>query len=207
MQYSPATQVLVDEHDVILSVIEAVEAVATRGLDGPFPQEFYEKAFEFFPAFADKCHHAKEEDHLFPLLERRGLPKEGGPLGCMLHEHDEGRRLVATILAALARTKAGDAAAQAVVQRAAMAYAAMLRQHIHKENNVLFVWGDQLLDEADKAALLESFACAKHPALPAGAHEKYIAMAQQLRNYAGISTACGCAAHDAPAGCQGCSGR
>jgi hemerythrin-like domain-containing protein len=32
----------------------------------------------FFDEFVDKCHHAKEEQSLFPLIEIKGIPKEGG---------------------------------------------------------------------------------------------------------------------------------
>jgi hemerythrin-like domain-containing protein len=91
MKYSPAIRILVDEHDVILGALEALEAMAQRTDARPFPQEFYEKSLDFFPTFADKCHHAKEEGHLFPVLQARGIPADGGPIGCMLHEHDVGR--------------------------------------------------------------------------------------------------------------------
>lgn len=88
MDYSKPTQFLVDEHAVIVRVLDAVEAVARRD-DDPMDVEFFEKAIEFFACFADKCHHAKEEDLLFPVLEQRGVPRDGGPIGCMLSEHVE----------------------------------------------------------------------------------------------------------------------
>jgi len=43
---------------------------------------------------ADKCHHGKEEVHLFPFLEKRGVPARGCPMGALLHEHEQGRTLV-----------------------------------------------------------------------------------------------------------------
>lgn len=183
MTYSQAMQILVDEHDVILSVLDAVEKVAWRR-NASFPQEFYEKAFDFFPNFADKCHHAKEEDTLFPLLESRGIPRDGGPIGCMLTEHTEGRRRVAAVREALKRTAAGDVAAREIVRREALAFVDLLRHHIEKENMVLFVAGDQRLTDADKAELLKKFQCGHHSPLPPGAHEKYVALAQELRSFA-----------------------
>jgi hemerythrin-like domain-containing protein len=181
MQYSKPMQILVDEHTVITSVLDAVEAVANRPDDaGEFPQEFYEKAFDFFPTFADKCHHAKEEGQLFPLLESRGVPREGGPIGCMLHEHEAGRAHVAAARGALARTATGDRAARATVRREALAYVGLLRQHILKENTILFVLGDQYLTGSDKAELLKKFNCAEHSPLPLGTHEKYAALAEEL---------------------------
>jgi hemerythrin-like domain-containing protein len=181
MQYSKPMQILVDEHTVIASVLDAVEAVANRADDaGEFPQEFYEKAFDFFATFADKCHHAKEEDQLFPLLESRGVPRDGGPIGCMLHEHEAGRAHVAAVRGALARTATGDRAARGTIRREALAYVGLLRQHILKENTILFVLGDQYLTGSDKAELLKMFNCAEHAPLPPGTHEKYMALADEL---------------------------
>jgi hemerythrin-like domain-containing protein len=186
--YSEAVQILVDEHEVILSVLDAVDEIAHRDFAaGGFPQDFFEKAFDFFPAFADKCHHAKEEGHLFPVFEARGIPRAGGPLGCMLQEHDEGRAHVMAVREALHLTKDGNTQAQQVVRREALAYAELLRQHIFKENQILFVMGDRLLTDRDKVELLAKFNCAEHSALPPGAHEKYIALAKELRAMAGLA--------------------
>lgn len=188
MSYSKPMQILVDEHTVILSVLDAVEAVAQRP---GFSADFYAKAFEFFPAFADKCHHAKEEDQLFPLLEQRGVPKEGGPLACMLHEHEDGRAHIAAIKAALPRAAEGDASAQQKVRAEALEYVDLLRQHIAKENQVLFVMGDHLLTDADKELLTKRFNCREHSPLPPGSHEKYLALAEELRGAAGLEECTG----------------
>ena len=188
MQYSKPMQILVDEHAVITSMLDAVEAVANRPDNaGEFPQEFYEKALDFFATFADKCHHAKEEDQLFPLLESRGVPREGGPIGCMLHDHEAGRAHVAAARGALARTATGDRAARATVRREALAYVGLLRQHILKENTILFVLGDQYLTGSDKAELLKKFNCTEHLALPADTHEKYVALAEELTAFSASS--------------------
>lgn len=185
MEYSKPTQMLVDEHEVITSVLDAVEAVARR--ENPeFPLAFFEKAFDFFPTFADKCHHAKEEAHLFPLLEARGIPREGGPIACMLGEHDEGRAHVAAVHEALESARKGNEEARATVYREAMAYVALLRQHILKENTILFPAGDQHMNAEDKETLWKKFQCAEHDVLPAGTHEKYMALAEELHAMAGL---------------------
>ncbi len=190
MTYSKATQILVDEHDVILSVLDAIETVAAHQDSGvDFPRGFYERAIDFVASFADKCHHAKEEGHLFPVLEARGIARQRGPIGCMLKEHEEGRAHVAAMRAALPRAAAGDARAREEVQQQALAYVALLREHIAKENQVLFVLGDQFMTAGDKEALWHKFQCAEHSALPPGAHEKYIALARELRAAAGLESA------------------
>ncbi|MCG3138822.1 MAG: hypothetical protein HJJLKODD_02691 [Phycisphaerae bacterium] len=187
MSYSPAMQILVDEHEVILGALEALEIVAQdqRRL---FESDFYVQAFDFFPAFADQCHHAKEEDHLFPVLERRGIAKSGGPIGCMLYEHDEGRAHVRAIKKALAADPGGQqTTTQDTIRREALQFVQLLRQHIQKENEILFIMGDRMMTEQDKTDLVQKFNCTAHSPLPVGSHEKYIALAGELRRRAGLS--------------------
>lgn len=149
-----ATAILKEEHDVIervLAMLESVVSAANRGR--PLPVDFARWSIGFFRQFADGCHHHKEEEALFPLLVKRGLPKEGGPVGVMLSEHELGRRLIGQMSAALDESPPNsrcfaDAAAQ---------YVSLLRQHIWKENNVLFQMAERLLSRADDAQLLASY--------------------------------------------------
>ena len=113
---------------------------------------------EFFRLYADACHHAKEEDLLFPVLEERGVPREGGPIGVMLEEHRIARGLVARMATAVAdlEAKGGDSARDAF-RDAARDYLQLLTQHIYKEDNVLFEIGDQVMAETDQAQLAAGF--------------------------------------------------
>jgi hemerythrin-like domain-containing protein len=113
---------------------------------------FGEWALDFVRRFADGCHHSKEEQALFPLLEARGIPRRGGPIGAMLLEHQEGRGLVADMERALAaRDLPGFVAS-------AGAWAGLLRAHIAKERNVLFPMGERRLGDEDDRALALRFA-------------------------------------------------
>ena len=86
-----ATNTLRDEHKAILKMLDVSEEVARRIKNGAaVAPETFSGLLEFFRTFADRCHHGKEEDCLFPLLEQKGLPREGGPIGVMLHEHGQG---------------------------------------------------------------------------------------------------------------------
>ena len=185
MQYSEPCQLLVDEHEIILWVIEAVEVVAQRPESDVLAGDFFEKACDFFATFADRCHHGKEEVHLFPMLESRGIPHQGGPIGCMLHEHDEGRAHIRAVRAALESARKGDPAARVTAKLEALAFCDLLRQHIEKENQVLFVIGDRVMSAADKELLLKQFHGAENDRLPPGTYEKYTAIARELRAAAG----------------------
>jgi hemerythrin-like domain-containing protein len=141
------------EHDH--QAIEAVIALLTDAIshaDDATAFAFAGWALDFFRRFADACHHAKEERVLFPLLEARGIPRRGGPIGMMLLEHEEGRRLLAAMERAIAARERPRLVASAG------AYGGLLRAHIAKERGVLFPFGETRIDEADDRALAERFA-------------------------------------------------
>lgn len=176
-----ATRVLRQEHDAILKMLEVTDGVARR-LDRAesVKPETLAGLLEFFRLFADACHHGKEEDLLFPLLEKKGLPRAGGPIGVMLHEHDEGRALIRRMTSSAAAYAAGEAGAGIQWARAADHYAALLRDHILKENNVLFVMAERLLSEDEQQQLAAAFEKVETEKIGAGTHERLHALMEKL---------------------------
>ncbi|HNV70129.1 MAG TPA: hemerythrin domain-containing protein [Candidatus Ozemobacteraceae bacterium] len=126
------------EHEAILVMLAVLEKICSRlERRETIPESHLAGILEFFQVFADKCHHAKEEEFLFPAYQSVGIPREGGPIGCMLAEHQEGRQAIAGMkagLEVLTREGPGTFIAHA------RAYASLLSEHIQKENNVLFRW-------------------------------------------------------------------
>lgn len=168
-----ATGILRHEHDAILRMLDATEEVA-RMLDRgeQVSPEILTGLLEFFQLFADRCHHGKEEELLFPLLEKRGLPSQGGPLSVMLMEHEQGRWLIRELAAATAAYKAGDEAGRPCWAIAARGYARLLREHIFKENNVLFQIADRLLDDTEQKDLAAAFERIEEEKMGRGTHER-----------------------------------
>ncbi|MFO0972104.1 MAG: hemerythrin domain-containing protein [Phycisphaerae bacterium] len=180
-------RVLMDEHRVIERVLDAVERmVEADAVDAPFLTQ----AIDFFRNFADGCHHFKEERALFPALERQGVPRDGGPIGCMLHEHDQGRAYIRAMNESLSAAAAGDAAARRAVHAAARGYIDMLRQHIQKEDHVLFVMAEQVLPASEQAAMLRTFEQVETAPDAVGKHERYVALADRLENWSFAPRAC-----------------
>ncbi|MEK6674932.1 MAG: hemerythrin domain-containing protein [Planctomycetota bacterium] len=169
-------QVLKNEHRVIEKVLDAME----RQVDGPIDREFYTQSIDFLRNFADGCHHAKEEDQLFPILESVGIPRDGGPIGCMLHEHEQGRALIRLIADNLDAAAQGDAGAAKNVRRAASSYIALLRQHIYKEDNVLFVMADEALGPHEQQLMRDAFHRADEATACASRHGQYVTLAEDL---------------------------
>lgn len=155
---APPSAVLREEHQVILRVLRVLSHLVQRAESGAgFETSSLQKCVEFFRLFADACHHAKEEDLLFPVLESRGIPKEGGPIGVMLYEHKIARQLTAQMAEALASYDAGDPESARAFCLTARQYVELLTNHIHKEDNVLFTMGDRVMNENDQQSLCSQF--------------------------------------------------
>ncbi len=177
---SNPTQVLKDEHRVIERVLDAVErSLGHEAVD----KVFFEKALDFIRNFADGCHHAKEEGQLFPVLEESGVPREGGPIGCMLNEHEQGRSLVRLMADNLEAAAGGNRAAVGTVHQAAADYVELLRQHIQKEDTVLFVVADQRLGAEQKKLVMAAFDRAEEAGGDVGKHARYVALADELAQW------------------------
>ena len=147
---------LMSDHRLIEAVMTALDRKLNA--DGPFPHQFVEQALSFFIEYADRFHHFKEEESLFPAIAERGVTVEGGPIGMMLHEHTLGRKLLAGIRERLPAASAGDAPACASIRAFAAQYTDLLRSHIWKEDNVLFNMARRVLDEAGSRDLIQKFA-------------------------------------------------
>jgi hemerythrin-like domain-containing protein len=173
--YQTATEVLKEEHRVIEKVLDALERLA-KGAETSALAE-WEKAIDFARNFADKCHHLKEENLLFPALEERGIPREGGPIGMMLAEHEEGRGYVRAMAAAAGKDSVDN---RQILRETANAYIRLLRQHIQKEDEVLFQMADGVLSAEEQKTLLREFEEHELKEIGAGFHEKYLKIALEL---------------------------
>jgi len=142
------------EHELIERGLNLLEkAVARIEAGQPLSHGFSQWAPRFFQQFADQCHHAKEEDVFFPVLEQRGIPEQGGPIGVMLYEHEMGRDWMDRMRKA-SEAQSFDAHSFA---EAAKEYISLLRQHIFKENNVLFRMAERVMTQADDAEVTSRF--------------------------------------------------
>ena len=169
-----ATEDLMTEHRAIERMLAVLDAAAGRIEAGEKVRAgLFREAVDFVRNFADRCHHGKEEENLFPRLEQRGVPSSGGPIGVMLFEHEEGRGLIGAIDAALDAYERGDAAAARTIAQSARAYVELLRGHIWKEENVLFPMADQVLNAEDQGDLAERFERIETEVMGPGVHERY----------------------------------
>lgn len=157
--FDTPTAVLRDEHRLILQVINVLESLLNSGAaNGEYDFDALERCTSFFRLFADACHHGKEEDLLFPELEAKGVPREGGPIGVMLEEHAQGRAFVSQMREELTKGRAGHAVELDKLVSAGRGYIDLLRNHIAKEDDVLFMMADRVVDGASCARLCGEYA-------------------------------------------------
>lgn len=151
-----ATQCLRKEHQVILSVLDCFEIALRNAVElNRVGRAEFTPFLDFFRGFADRCHHCKEEDRLFPHLEQLGIPREGGPIGVMLIEHEQGRMHVRTMGEHLERADAGDEAARQAFLEHGRQYLELLRDHIGKEDHCLFSMADQVMQKQEDLISLQ----------------------------------------------------
>jgi len=176
-----ATEILNQEHRVIEQVLNCLDRWVDQSEKSEAPDwATAEEILQFLRTFADQCHHGKEEEQLFPMLDARGFSPKVGPTAVMRFEHEQGRRYMSEMAAAVKQGLAGNSSAILRFSTNARAYSAMLRLHIQKEDHCLFPMADSSFSEADNAELLRRFEETEHSPELAGEHEKYLHLADEL---------------------------
>lgn len=149
---------LEEEHQSILLMLEVMEAVCKK-LEAreDVSIDDLNDMVKFIKEFADKSHHLKEEDLLFPAMEEAGIPREGGPIGVMLSEHTTGREYVKGLSLGIEEYAEGDANAANQIIENARNYSSLLSDHIYKEDNVLYPMAKLHLSKEQHEELLKEF--------------------------------------------------
>lgn len=163
-------ELLVEEHRTILGVLDRLEAWA-KGLAGASDPADLAAFVAFLRDFADARHHGKEEALLFRAMVDHGFPARSGPIAVMLAEHDDGRAHVRAMADLAARCADWTDDDRAAAGRHARAFAALLRSHIAKEDDILYPMALRHLPPAALEALADAFTAfeAARPGSPAAA--------------------------------------
>ena len=168
-----ATEVLSNEHKVILKVIGAMQKECDSAeKKGKINAAFFEKAVSFIKNYADRFHHAKEEDILFKEMQKGGALQHCNPVEQMLYEHSMGRDFVKGMESGL---KSKDR--EKIIENA-RGYASLLQEHIFKEDNILYPMAEDALSRKTKQAVAEKFEKLEKT----GKARKYMEIAKELQN-------------------------
>ncbi len=145
-------QMLSEEHQKILEVIALIRdksSLPGKELD----QKFWDRVIFFIQNYADKFHHAKEEEILFPEINRQD--EEGkmhcNPVDQMLYEHELGRGFVKEMIAGLVDMD------RAKVISKALNYSQLLKEHIFKEDQILYPMAESAIDKSTWKEITRKF--------------------------------------------------
>ncbi len=151
------TEILKEEHENVLKKLDALEETISH-LDKK--EEISAKLGELASFFKTDfwIHFAKEEEALFPEIERF-IPREGGPTGMMLIEHEDLRNTNTEIQPAIDRylRDSDNLEVQGMIQERGTHFIGVLRDHINKENNILFMMADMHLDQTQIDKVIKLF--------------------------------------------------
>ena len=147
IKYSPPMKKMVDEHVLIKrwlalipKVVEDIDLETEEGM------EVINKGISFISDYADKYHHAKEEDETFKYFnENLDIIK------VIRNDHVKVRDHVKAMLRAI-EDKDKDALAEHL-----RAYSEILPEHIKKEDEILYPWMDRNLSINQVGQLLSRF--------------------------------------------------
>ena len=147
IKYSPPMKKLVDEHVLIKRWIALIPQVLEH-LDVESPQDLkiISEGADFIRSYADKFHHAKEEDILFKYFD-----ENLDVLKTMLEDHTKGRGHVKALIEAVEKKDK-----KGIVEHL-NAYRELLTEHIKKEDEILYPWMDRNLSVKEVGELFSKF--------------------------------------------------
>ncbi len=148
--YSKATQILFDEHEVILKAIEQASAILQQNDLSAHKDELLWYV-RFFREYGDEYHHQKEEEILFRFIEENNEMLGGGLISSLTDHHNEFREALRNAQDALLNAQWDSA------KKILNAYFSDMRDHIGAENDELFISSDTMLSDQEKETIYFRF--------------------------------------------------
>ena len=143
---------LIAEHKVILRAVDVLSEIANQTAGGrQLNKDDVRGLLDIFRVYADELHQGKEEGALFPVFTARCDPGQLESVRHMLFEHEQDRSLMQGMEDALLTSNGGE------FNQYAMRFAEILRNHIYKEDNILFELVDKRLSPEDDNRIVRQF--------------------------------------------------
>ncbi len=178
-----ATESLKHEHEVILTVFDILGVICNKIRHNEEPDMMdLERIMDFITVFVDKCHHGKEEVILFPEMVKAGMPSDTGPITVMITEHDLGREYVSKMMEAFEHMKMGDKSYTNQFVDNANRYIEIMKQHIDKENNILYDFADNMIPAESQKSIYIAFENLENEKIGKGVHEKFHSDIERLKS-------------------------
>ncbi|HTN71451.1 MAG TPA: hemerythrin domain-containing protein [Methylomirabilota bacterium] len=185
MIYKKPTEVLEEEHHFIKKVVGAMAILAEELEEGKQVEtKTLESIADFMRTFGDKCHHGKEEAHLFPALERKGVPMRGCPLGALVAEHQKGRNLVKELSQATTDYATSGASAKDSLLKSLHGLIDLYPNHIWKEDYLAFPMANKILSDDEQRELSAKFEMVEDE-IGRDVHHRFEQLAKELEERVG----------------------
>jgi hemerythrin-like domain-containing protein len=113
-------------------------------------------------------------------MNEAGMPSEGGPVGMMLAEHEQGREFTAAMKDAAEKWEKGDRSARGAVAHNALGYVSLLHLHIQKEDKILFPMAERAIPPQGQEKVDADFERVEADEAASGIYDKYLALAEVL---------------------------
>lgn len=147
LSYSPPIKRLVDEHTLIKKWIGLIPKVLeTINISSVRDREFLNDGLDFIRFYADKFHHAKEEDILFEYTD-----KNLDIIKTILKDHENARSYVRASALAIEKNDCDE------LKKNLSLYKELLTEHIDKEDKILYPWIDRGLSTTQVGELFSRF--------------------------------------------------
>ncbi len=172
------TDLMIEDHKQILKVADALSRECQAINSGKaINKKFFENAIDFVRNYADKFHHAKEEEILFKEFTKNEECMHCNPVPQMLHEHDLGREYIKNLEQQVQKNNI-----QGVISNA-LGYAELIRDHIFKEDNILYPMTNEALDGKTQKIMMEQAIEAETKKFTKGTKERYLTLADELAKW------------------------
>ena len=158
ISHMSAIEVLVDEHRLISRMVNVLTVLHKRLESDEYADvNVLTDVVDFFRMFVDRNHHAKEEDALFPILERCAVNPEGCTIQSLKNEHVQARILTTTLTDAIGKYETGDPTAKSKICTTIRNAIDLYNDHIWRENILLFPMAEKALQELELNHITRSY--------------------------------------------------
>jgi hemerythrin-like domain-containing protein len=169
------------EHALIGKVLDAFDRWAEALLlEGKEDRLTLKRFLSFLTDFVDGAHHIKEEKVLFAVMKKHGFSGEEGPIAVMCHEHEEARALMRDLAKLATQSEAWDKENCRDINNLATTYVTLHRNHIEKEDYILYPLAERRLPAQAWKEIAEAFADIDEENECSGMYDENVILAAQL---------------------------
>lgn len=172
---------LINDHTLIERALVLLEKQAEKG-DKIYP-ELAITLIDFLIEYGDNCHNKKEEEVYFPLLLKKGVPPQG-PIAVMLEEH-KGERKYLSRLKELILNKKETGSLNEEFFTLLNEYSSLTKNHIWKENDILYPMGRRFINNNDALYLISKFDEISFNIYKTGGYERNLRLISSLEKQSG----------------------